>query len=85
MAYAVQFAPAAEREFRKLSREIQRRLRPRIDGLAVDPRPADAKKLKGHDDLWRIRTGDYRIVYEIWNEIPIVLVVHVAHRREAYR
>jgi mRNA interferase RelE/StbE len=85
MAYAVQFAPAAEREFRKLAREVQHRLRPRIDALAVDPRPAGAKKLKGHDYLWRIRTGDYRIVYEIWNEILIVLVVHVAHRREAYR
>lgn len=85
MAYAVEFAPAAEREFRKLAREIQLRLRPRIDALADDPRPAGARKLKGRDDLWRVRAGDYRIVYEIRSEILVVLVVHVAHRREVYR
>jgi mRNA interferase RelE/StbE len=85
MAYAVEFSPGAEREFRKLAREIQMRLRPRIDALADDPRPAGAKKLKGADDLWRIRAGDYRIVYQIRDRILLVLVVRVAHRREVYR
>jgi len=85
MAYAVEFSPGAEREFRKLAREIQLSLRPRIDALANDPRPAGAKMLKGHDGLWRVRTGDYRIVYEIRNQILVVLVVRVAHRREVYR
>ena len=85
MAYAVEFSPSAEREFRKLAREIQMRLRPRIDALADDPRPAGAKKLKGADDLWRIRAGDYRIVYQIRDRILLVLVVRVAHRREVYR
>ncbi len=85
MAYAVEFAPGAEREFRKLAREIQLSLRPRIDALADNPRPAGAKKLKGRGDLWRIRAGDYRIVYEIRSRILVVLVVRVAHRREVYR
>ncbi len=85
MAYRVEFSPAAEREFRKLGREIQLRLRPRIDALADDPRPAGAKKLKGRGELWRIRVGDYRIVYEVRNQILVVLVVRVAHRREVYR
>ena len=85
MAYAVEFAPGAEREFRRLAREIQLRLRPRIDALGYDPRPAGAKKLKGRDDLWRIRAGDYRIVYEVRDRILVVLVVRVAHRREVYR
>jgi len=85
MAYAVEFAPSAEREFRKLAREIQLRLRPHIDALGSDPRPVGAKKLKGRDDLWRIRAGDYRIVYEVRDRALVVLVVRVAHRREVYR
>jgi mRNA interferase RelE/StbE len=85
MAYAVAFSPSAEREFRKLARQIQRNFRPRIDALANQPRPTGAKKLKGRDDLWRIRVGDYRIVYEVQDRILVVLVVRVAHRREVYR
>lgn len=85
MAYAVEFSPGALREFRKLAREIQLRLRPRIDVLATDPRPADAKKLKGSEELWRIRSGVYRIVYEVRDRTLVVLVVRVAHRREVYR
>jgi mRNA interferase RelE/StbE len=51
MTFAVEFSPGATREFSKLAREIQRRLRPRIDALANDPRPAGAKKLKAREDL----------------------------------
>jgi mRNA interferase RelE/StbE len=85
MAYAVQITPGAEREFSKLAHEIQLRIRPRIDALANDPRPTGAKKLKGREDLWRIRVGDYRVVYELHDRILYVLVVRVAHRREIYR
>ena len=85
MAYAVGFAPSAAREFRRLAREIQLRLRPHIDALASNPRPEGAKKLKGSDDLWRIRVGVYRIVYETRDRTLVVLVVRVAHRREVYR
>ena len=67
------------------SREIQRSLRPHIEALANQPRPTGAKKLKGRDDLWRIRVGDYRIIYEIRDRILVVLVVRVGHRREVYR
>lgn len=85
MAYTVEFSPGAERDFRKLAREIQLRLRPRIDALADHPRPAGAKKLKGREELWRIRVGDYRIIYEVRDRILVVLLVRVAHRSEAYR
>ena len=85
MAYAIEFSPGAEREFRKLAREIQLSLRPRIEALANQPRPTGAKKLKGRDGLWRIRVGDYRIIYEVRDRILVVLVVRVAHRREVYR
>jgi mRNA interferase RelE/StbE len=85
MGYAVEFAPSAEREFRKLARNVQVRLRPRIDSLADTPRPPGAKKLAGARDLWRIRVGDYRIVYQVRDEILLVLVLGAAHRREVYR
>ena len=85
MAYAVEFSPSAAREFRKLAPEVRRRLSPHIDSLAQDPRRSGAKKLKGREDLWRIRVGDYRIVYEIRDRTLVVLVVRVAHRRDIYR
>lgn len=85
MVYTVEFSPGAARDFRKLAREIRLRLRPRIDALADQPRPAGAKKLSASHELWRIRGGDYRIVYEIRDRILVVLVVRIGHRREVYR
>jgi mRNA interferase RelE/StbE len=56
----------------------------RIEGLAADPRPAGCKKLHGHADLWRIRVGDYRIVYIIDDDRKTVSVTRISHRREVY-
>jgi mRNA interferase RelE/StbE len=83
--YRVHFAGRAERAFRKLSLEVQRRLDPAILALADQPRPPGCLKLSGQDSLWRIRVGDYRIVYQIQDEILLILVVNVGHRREIYR
>jgi mRNA interferase RelE/StbE len=85
LAYEIRFAPAARRQFRKLPAEAQGRIAPRIDALGRDPRPAGAKRLRGVTDLWRIRAGTYRVVYNISDEAVEVLVVRVAHRRDAYR
>jgi mRNA interferase RelE/StbE len=85
MAYAIEFVPSARRELRKLPREVQLKLNERIDSLSSDPRPRGSKKLKGSDELWRVRVSDYRIVYEVRDKILVVLVVRVAHRREVYR
>ena len=85
MAYSVEFAPSAARDFQKLPREVQHRLTRAIDTLGANPRPRGAKKLQGRDDVWRIRAGDYRIIYEIQERRLVVMVVRVAHRREAYR
>jgi len=82
--YAVEFLPSAARALSKLDRTVQRRIGRRIDRLASDPR-ADAVKLRGVDDVWRARVGDYRILYVIEDERLVVVVVRVAHRREAYR
>jgi len=85
MAYAIEFAPSAKRELHKLPRDLQLKLNRRIDSLSIEPRPRGSKKLKGATELWRIRVGDYRVVYEVRDKILVVLVVRVAHRREVYR
>ena len=85
MAYNIVFSPLAERQFRKLSTFIQRRLKPHIDSLALDPRPSGTAKVKGETNLYRIRVGDYRIIYYVWDNDQHILVSKIAHRREVYR
>lgn len=84
MTYHVEVAAAAVRQLRKLNRSAQRRVQAAIELLAAEPRPNGAKKLVGGDGEWRVRTGDYRIVYEIHDNVLIVLVIAVGHRREIY-
>jgi mRNA interferase RelE/StbE len=85
VAYAVEFLPSAARAFAKLSPSIQRRIARRVDQLAEDPRTGGAVKLRNADDVWRVRVGDYRILYLIEDDRLIVVIVGVAHRRDAYR
>ena len=85
MTYRVEFAAAALRQLRKLDRVAQRRVQAAVELLAGEPRPSGAKKLVGGDGEWRVRAGDYRIIYEIHDGILLVLVVAVGHRRDIYR
>ncbi|CAL8969966.1 hypothetical protein CELL_00652 [Cellulomonas sp. T2.31MG-18] len=82
--YDVELTPAAARELRKLDGPARARVAAAIDLLAETPRPAGAKKLVGGAGEWRVRTGDYRVVYEIEDHVLRILVVRVAHRREVY-
>lgn len=82
--YVVEFTPRAKRELEKPPHLIQQRLRPRIDGLAENPRSPGVKALAGVANLWRIRIGDYRVVYTIRDEILAVLVLRIGHRRDVY-
>jgi mRNA interferase RelE/StbE len=84
-AYSIAFKTLAEKALRKLPKTIQRRIVMAVEGLASNPRPAGAKKLTAGDELWRIRVGDYRIVYHIEDKRLVILVVRVAHRRDVYR
>ncbi len=84
MSYRLEIAPAAVRQLRKLDRAAQRRVQAAIELLASEPRPNGAKKLVGGAGEWRVRTGDYRIVYEIHDNVLLVLVVAVGHRRDIY-
>ena len=83
--YEVRITRKAQKEFDKLGHQAQDRIWPAILDLAQDPRPHGHKKLSGEEALYRIRIGDYRVVYEISDEEVTVLVVRVRHRREAYR
>jgi len=71
----------------RLPEADQRRLRQRIDDLADNPRPLPptGKKLRGRDDLWRVRAGRYRAIYRIDDEARTILVLDVGHRRDVYR
>ena len=73
MPYAIRYAPAARRWLRKRDKSEQRRLLAAIDDLANDPRAAGCKKLSGHQSLWRIRVGPFRVVYRIndGNLLPV--------------
>lgn len=86
MAYVVEFTPAARRQLRKLDRPIQQRILRRVEKLATQPLPKAAKKLQGTSDpLFRVREGDYRIIYMIEKDRLIVLIVRIGHRSEVYR
>lgn len=83
--YHVDVLPPAARQLRKLDAPARRRVQAAIELLAVDPRPAGAQQLVGGAGEWRVRTGDYRIVYEIHDDVLVVLVVAVGHRKDIYR
>ena len=83
--YRIEFAPAATRQFKKLSREAQVRISRRIDTLAERPRPHGVKKLEGEDSLYRVRVGDYRVIYKIEDKLLLVLVLTLAKRADVYR
>ena len=85
MPYQIIIKPTAEKSIRKLDRDTQRRVTRLLEALALEPRPGGVVKLAGADNLWRVRIGDYRVVYEIHDNRLVVLVVRVAHRKDVYR
>ena len=85
MAYSVHLAPAAERQLKAFDKPVQTRIARRLLKLEENPRPHGIEKLAGEDDLYRIREGEYRIVYTIKDKKLIVLVVKIGHRKDVYR
>jgi mRNA interferase RelE/StbE len=83
--YEIDFKSSAAREFRKLAPEIKTRLREAINALKTEPRPDGVKKLAGETHLYRIRVGDYRIIYEIDDFTQMLLVMRIRHRSDAYQ
>jgi mRNA interferase RelE/StbE len=82
--YALTFRPAALRALRKLDRQIAERIMVATEALRDDPRPSGAKMLTGSHGLWRIRIGDYRVVYTVDDQRRIVRIAAAGHRRDIY-
>jgi mRNA interferase RelE/StbE len=85
MVYSVIYQGPAEAVLRKLPREAQARILRKVDQLAGNPFPPGTEKLNAARDLWRIRIGDYRVIYTVERKELLVLVLKVGHRREIYR
>lgn len=85
MIYTILLMPAAERERRKLPSNIRMRIDQELLGLETNPRPLGVSKLAGGNNRWRIRVGDYRVIYAIEDDTPLITVFRIAHRREVYR
>ena len=85
MTYRIELTPGAVRELRKLDPTARRRIQAAVELLADDPRPPSATRLIGGAGAWRIRTGDYRVLYEIQDDVLLVLIIRVGHRRVVYR
>ena len=83
--YSLEIKRSAQKELDALDDALFARIDRKILALAGNPRPAGCKKLKGYKDQWRIRIGDYRVIYSIDNATRTVTVTHVAHRREVYQ
>jgi mRNA interferase RelE/StbE len=82
--YSITFARSARKELESLEEKIVKRILPAIESLAKTPRPKGCKKLKGAKDLWRIRIGDYRVVYHLYEDKKVVDVTVVRHRSKSY-
>jgi mRNA interferase RelE/StbE len=83
--YRVLLERSAEKDLRRLSPEVHDRVIAAIRALAANPRPTGCRKLAGSKNDWRIRVGEYRVIYEIADEIRIVRVNRVRHRGGVYR
>ncbi|MEH2064052.1 MAG: type II toxin-antitoxin system RelE/ParE family toxin [Nostoc sp.] len=85
MSYKVEILKGALKQLKKLSPELQERIQVKIDNLATEPLPNGVKKLKGKENAYRIRVGEYRVIYDIFDDILMVNVVEVGHRSKVYK
>lgn len=83
--FRILIGASAAREFESLPFAAQPRVRKAIDALAVNPRPPGTIKIRGGVDLFRIRVGDYRVIFHVYDGKKVVDIVHLRHRREAYQ
>jgi len=81
-SYTIQYDPKAAKE---LGKRVARRIVNAVEGLRADPRPHSARPLVGYPHLWRIRIGDYRVVYTIKDAELVILALRIAHRSSVYR
>ena len=83
--YSIEFERQAEKDLRRLGPKQMRQIQGKIDGLADNPRPHDSEKIKAMPRCLRIRSGEYRILYQVDDKEKLVIIARIRHRREAYR
>ena len=84
-AYKIIIVGAVHKQLKRINREDKKRILDKIQSLANNPRPHGFKELKGSENLFRVRTGDYRIIYEIQDKMLLITILKVGNRREIYR
>jgi mRNA interferase RelE/StbE len=85
MRCVLEFTTSATREFKALDKQLQRRITEKVTALCEDPFPPGSKKLKAQLDHFRIRVGDYRVIYRIDGKRVVIVIVRIGHRKEVYR
>ena len=85
VSYSVEITASAEKALARLPKADLTRVARAITALAADPRPAGCRRLKGHEDVYRIRVGLYRVIYSIDDRRIIVVVLKLGHRKDVYR
>jgi mRNA interferase RelE/StbE len=85
MAYTVQLKESASRFLKDLPSALRMRILRKIEALADNPYPSGKRKLRGEEQAYCIRIGDYRAVYEVYEELILVLVIRIGHRKDVYR
>ena len=83
--YQIEWKKSALRELKRLDREVVPRIVAAVDSLSSQPLPSGVTKLQGSQRTYRIRVGDYRVIYELYESRLVVEIVRVRHRRDAYR
>jgi len=84
-SYEIVFARTARKELESIGKKFSDRILKKIELLQYDPRPLGCEKIKGDDNLWRIRIGNYRVIYAIYDKEKLVDVSVIRHRKDAYR
>jgi len=84
LTYVVEIGKQASKQLNEVPATEQSRLREKIRELATEPRPTMAKKLRGHSDTYRIRQGNYRVIYSVNDKVLVVKVEKIGHRKDIY-
>ncbi len=83
--FEIEYTKAARKDLRKLDQVPRARIGEAIDSLASDPHPPGSRKMIGSEALFRIRVGDYRVIYEVRNEVLTIFIIKIGHRQNIYR
>ena len=83
MPYRVELSSAAQRDLRRLGAQVMDRLSGPIQALGDTPRPLGSRKIRGEENAWRIRVGPYRVIYDVYDDRSLVVVLKVDRRRES--